>query len=295
MQPSIWSQRIAVCSPKTVSSCLPLNYKLKESDSAVRVVILDTPDDVAKFSAQHVVDTVAQVRTSARQPVLGLATGGTPLGMYKILVEKHLAGELSFKGVQSFNLDEYIGLPPEHDQSYHYYMYESLFKHIDINLEETHVPKTWNVDPKTSGQTYEELIHKAGGIDLQVLGVGTDGHIGFNEVGSSLASRTRIKTLTRQTRQDNARYFEKLEDVPVAAITMGIGTILEARSIILLATGAGKAKAVAGAVEGAVSAGLPASALQLHPQATIVVDQAAASLLHHRDYYLDSEAVREQF
>ena len=258
----------------------------------VRVVILDTPDDVAKFSAQHVVDSIAQVRTQGRQPVLGLATGGTPLGMYKILVEKYQAGELSFQGIQSFNLDEYIGLPPEHDQSYHYYMFEALFKHIDINIDDTHVPKTWNVDPATSGVTYEELIRRAGGIDLQVLGVGTDGHIGFNEVGSSLASRTRVKTLTRQTRLDNARYFASIDEVPVAAVTMGIGTILEARSIVLLATGQGKAKAVAGAVEGAVSAGLPASALQLHQNATIVVDQAAASLLHHKEYYQDSEKVR---
>lgn len=258
----------------------------------MRVVILDTPDDVAKFSAQHVANKITEVRTCGRQPVLGLATGGTPLGMYKILVEKYQAGELSFKDIKSFNLDEYVGLPPEHDQSYHYYMYESLFKHIDINIDDTHVPKTWNVDPASSGQVYEELIRKAGGIDLQVLGVGTDGHIGFNEVGSSLASRTRVKTLTRQTRTDNARYFASLDEVPVAAVTMGIGTILEARSIILLATGAGKAKAVAGAVEGAVSAGLPASALQLHADATIVVDRDAASLLHHKEYYLDSEVIR---
>ncbi len=258
----------------------------------VRVVILDTPEDVSRFAANHVAATIARVRESGKTPVLGLATGGTPLGLYKLLVQRYQAGELSFAGIKSFNLDEYVGLPPDHDQSYHYYMNDALFKHIDIDLASTHVPETWNCDLAASAAEYEKKVRDAGGIDLQVLGVGTDGHIGFNEVGSSLASRTRLKALTRQTRQDNARYFASLSDVPVAAITMGIATILEARSIILLATGAGKAKAVAGCVEGAVSSGLPASALQLHPNATIVVDQAASMQLSHREYYLDSETIR---
>lgn len=258
----------------------------------MRVVILDSTDAVSRFAADQVADVMHRSRNSGKSPVLGLATGGTPLGLYNELIQRYRDGSLSFADVRSFNLDEYVGLPPEHDQSYHYYMKESLFQHIDIRMENTAVPQTWQCDLSISSLEYESKIKNAGGIDLQILGIGTDGHIGFNEVGSSLASRTRLKTLTRQTRSDNARYFTSIDDVPIAAITMGIATILEARAILLLATGANKAKAVAGCVEGAISSGLPASALQLHPNVTIVVDRAAASLLHHAEYYEDSERVR---
>ncbi|AMV32323.1 Glucosamine-6-phosphate deaminase [Pirellula sp. SH-Sr6A] len=258
----------------------------------MRVVILDSTEAVSRFAADQVAGAIDRARETRKPPVLGLATGGTPLGLYNELVQRYRDGILSFADVFSFNLDEYVGLPPEHDQSYHYYMKESLFRHIDIRTENTSVPQTWNCDLPASAKAYETKISHAGGIDLQVLGIGTDGHIGFNEVGSSLASRTRLKTLTRQTRSDNARYFASIDEVPIAAITMGIATILEARSILLLATGANKAKAVAGCVEGAVSSGLPASALQLHPNVTIVVDRPAASLLQHTEYYEDSERVR---
>ncbi len=258
----------------------------------MRVVILDTSDDVSRFAAEQVASLVRDRLQRSQPLVLGLATGGTPLGLYRLLVEKVREGTLSFRGCESFNLDEYVGLPPSHTQSYHYYMQESFFQHVDFPEGCTHLPKTWNQDLFESAAAYERAIEQRGGIDLQILGIGTDGHIGFNEVGSSLGSRTRVKALTRQTRLDNARYFDRLEDVPTTALTMGIATILEAQSILLLATGAGKAKAVAGCVEGPISASVPASALQLHPHVTIVLDNAAAGLLTHAEYYRDSEKAR---
>lgn len=258
----------------------------------MRVVILQAADDVAEFAA-NVVSDLVNTRSKAMQPcVLGLATGGTPLGLYGRLVERFRSGEISFRGVESFNLDEYVGIPPDHPQSYHHYMNEALFKHVDFVEGSTHLPQTWECDLEESASRYEQAIKDRGGIDLQILGIGTDGHIGFNEVGSSLASRTRLKTLTRQTRLDNARFFSIAEDVPKMALTMGIATILESRSVLLMATGDTKAKAIAGCVEGPVSAGNPSSALQLHPNVVVVVDEAAASLLKHQDYYRDSENVR---
>lgn len=259
----------------------------------MRVVILDTPQQVSLFAADRV-DRLVRERLLVRQPlVLGLATGGTPLGLYKILAERHLDDGLSFRGVETFNLDEYVGLPPDHEQSYHYYMHDALFRHVDFDAGANHLPKTWHCDLAESAKAYERDIEQRGGIDLQILGIGTDGHIGFNEVGSSLGSRTRLKTLTRRTRQDNARYFDSIDDVPTMALTMGIATILESQSILLMATGASKSRAVAGCVEGPISAGMPASALQLHPDVTIVVDSDAASELAHAEYYRDSERVRE--
>jgi glucosamine-6-phosphate deaminase len=212
--------------------------------------------------------------------------------LYNLLAERHLNDGLSFRGVETFNLDEYVGLPPDHEQSYHFYMHDALFRHVDFDPGSTHLPRTWQCDLNESAKAYERDIEQRGGIDLQILGIGTDGHIGFNEVGSSLGSRTRLKTLTRRTRQDNARYFASIDEVPTMALTMGIATILESQSILLMATGAGKARAVAGCVEGPISAGMPASALQLHPDATIVVDTDAASELVHAEYYSDSERVR---
>lgn len=278
--------------PRAEAFSFPYPTSLLEGCFNVRVVILDSTEEVSRFAADQVARAMQRARETGKSPVLGLATGGTPLGLYNELIQRYRDGALSFADVCSFNLDEYVGLPPEHDQSYHYYMKDSLFRHIDIRTENTSVPQTWKCDLPASAEAYEAKVRSAGGIDLQVLGIGTDGHIGFNEVGSSLASRTRLKTLTRQTRSDNARYFASIDEVPIAAITMGIATILEARSILLLATGANKAKAVAGCVEGAVSSGLPASALQLHPNVTIVVDRFAASQLHHAEYYEDSERVR---
>ncbi len=261
----------------------------------MRVVICETAEEVAAFSANEVVCRLGlskSVRSRYGDVVLGLATGGTPLGLYRELVRQYRDGEITFEGVSTFNLDEYVGVKPEHKASYHYYMREHLFSHIDIDLVRTHLPQTDVEDLEGSAESYDAKIDLAEGIDLQILGIGVDGHIGFNEPGSSLASRTRVKTLAEQTRRDNARYFESLEAVPKLAVTMGIGTIREASQILLLATGESKAKAIRDTVEGPVTAFVPASALQLHPDVTVVIDGPASSILKHRDYYLESERNR---
>lgn len=210
-----------------------------------------------------------------------MATGGTPIPLYRELV----AQNLDWSHITTFNLDEYIGVCAEHPQSYHAFMRENLFRHINIDPSRVHIPDGLAVDPESHCQAYEEEIRAAGGIDLQLLGIGTDDHIGFNEPTSSLASRTRIKTLTARTRQDNARFFGSEEAVPFHVITMGIGTILDARRVLLLAIGANKADAIAGAVEGPITAMNPASALQLHRSAILCIDEAAASKLQRLDYY----------
>ncbi|MEY3394632.1 MAG: hypothetical protein RL346_868 [Verrucomicrobiota bacterium] len=213
--------------------------------------------------------------------VLGLATGSTPLPLYQRLIEM----KLDWSQVTTFNLDEYIGLPRDHEQTYHTFMWENLFKHINIRPENVFIPDGNAADIPKFCSDYEALILQKGGIDIQVLGIGTDGHIGFNEPTSSFASRTRIKTLTEQTRKDNARFFNHLDEVPIHCITMGIGTIMEARQNILLAFGSNKAPIIAETVEGAIKAINPASILQMHPNATFCIDSAAASLLTRQDYY----------
>lgn len=244
------------------------------------------------FSADSVCSLIG-LREKQKQPtVLGLATGGTPLGLYSELIARCKQKRVSFQNVDTFNLDEYVGVEPSSPSSYHYYMLENLFRHIDIDLDRTHVPKTHDVDLAASAKRFEEQIERAGGIDLQILGIGVDGHIGFNEIGSSLGSRTRVKTLTQQTRSDNARYFDSLEHVPRTALTMGIATILESQSILLMAHGAGKSQAIRNTIEGPITSSVPASALQLHPDVTVVLDQAAASALVNREYYLESERNR---
>ena len=217
--------------------------------------------------------------------VLGLATGSTPLSMYKELIRMHKDQGLDFSKITTFNLDEYVGLPPGHDQSYHYFMWENLVKHININQENVYIPQGNIKDPEQFCIWYEEQIKKLGGIDLQILGIGSDGHIAFNEPGSSFASRTRVKALFRQTIEDNARFFKKIEDVPRFAITMGIGTILEAKKILLIASGENKAEICAQFIEGPVTSQITATALQLHNYVTVVLDKAAASKLKRTEYY----------
>ena len=250
------------------------------------VVVKEDYDSMSKEAARIVADRIR------RKPnlVLGLATGSTPLGLYKELIRLHKEEGLDFSKVVTFNLDEYIGLPPEHEQSYHYFMWENLFKHININPANVHIPQgmfgdlkisPYETDPKIEAycRWYEEEIKKYGGIDLQILGIGANGHIAFNEPGSSLGSRTRIKTLSERTRKDNSRFFKSLDEVPKYAITMGIGTIMEAKEIILLASGKNKADAVKAAVEGPITAMCPASMLQMHRKAILIVDKEAASKL----------------
>jgi len=218
-------------------------------------------------------------------PVIGLATGNTPLQLYKYLIQMHREEGLDFSRVVTFNLDEYVGLSPDHPASFHRFMWDNLFSQINIKPENVHIPDGLASDIQAYCERYEKEIREAGGIDIQVLGLGTNGHIGFNEPSSSLSSRTRIKTLTAQTRKNNAIFFGGEDHVPYHAITMGIGTILEARTCLLLAFGQKKARAIALAVEGPVTAMVPASALQLHPRAIIILDREAASELKHLDYY----------
>jgi glucosamine-6-phosphate deaminase len=256
----------------------------------VRVVILPDAKSVAEFAAEQ----IALMVISKPAAVLGLATGSTPLGAYRRLIEMRQQRNFTFRDTTTFNLDEYVGLDPSHPASYRCFMDENLFQHLDLRIHQTFVPIGNAPNLMAECESYEKRIADAGGIDLQLLGIGTDGHIGFNEPGSSLSSRTRVKTLTEQTRRDNARFFNSLADVPTSAITMGIGSILQTRRVLLLATGAGKAEAVRSAVEGPLTASVPASALQLHADATIVVDDAAGSRLERMAYYRDSESERRR-
>src|SRR5919201_3289654 len=239
------------------------------------VILRKTYEDLSQEAARLVADRLR------RKPnlVLGLATGSTPLGLYKALIEKHKRDGLDFSKVTTFNLDEYIGLPPSHPQSYRYFMTESFFKHINLDPRHTHVPDGMAHDVEAQCEWYEQRIREVGGIDLQILGIGANGHIAFNEPGSSLGSRTRIKTLSERTVRDNARFFESSQQVPKYAITMGIGTIMEARELLILASGEGKANAVKAAVEGPITATCPASICQMHRRAYFIIDEAARSKL----------------
>ncbi|MEZ6090474.1 MAG: glucosamine-6-phosphate deaminase [Pirellulaceae bacterium] len=256
----------------------------------MRIIIENTAVDAARVCAELIVRQVCRKPAS----VLGLATGGTPVACYRAIIEMHRRGQVSFQQCRSFNLDEYVGLPSDHPQSYRRFMQVNLFDHIDIETSATHVPDGMAKDFEAHACQYEQQIAESGGIDLQLLGIGTDGHIAFNEPGSSLASRTRLKTLTLETVQDNARFFDSVDEVPQLAITMGVGTILEARQCLLLATGEHKAEAVAGAIEGPLTCQNTASALQLHSNAVFILDADAASKLKNRDYYERSEAMRRK-
>jgi glucosamine-6-phosphate deaminase len=243
----------------------------------MEIIIQPTTGDAAGVAAR----IIARLLLEKPDAVLGLATGSTPLPLYQALI----AMDLDWSKVTTFNLDEYIGIPREHPQSYHTFMWENLFRHVNIAAENVHIPDGNAAGILVFCASYEEQIRAAGGIDLQVLGIGTDGHIGFNEPTSSLASRTRIKTLTPQTRKDNARFFGSEDSVPHHVITMGIGTIMEARQNLLLAFGPNKARAIAEAVEGPVTSINPASALQMHPVVKVCLDEAAASQLQRADYF----------
>ncbi|ANJ26325.1 glucosamine-6-phosphate deaminase [Agromyces aureus] len=217
--------------------------------------------------------------------VLGLATGSTPLATYRALAARISDESIDVRGVRGFALDEYVGLPAGHPESYRSVITREVVEPLGLTPELVRVP---NGDPEQiqhAGVDYEAAILAAGGIDIQILGIGRTGHIGFNEPGSSLASLTRVKTLTAPTRADNARFFDSPDDVPMHCITQGIGTILRARHLVLLAFGEAKADAIAAAVEGPVTASQPGSAVQLHPHTTVIVDEAAAARLENLDYY----------
>jgi glucosamine-6-phosphate deaminase len=229
--------------------------------------------------SKRVAGVIADEIRKKQDIVLGLATGETPLGLYKELIRMHKEEGLDFSKVTTFNLDEYVGLPSTHKESYHYFMQENLFRHINIDPRNVYIPDGMVKDIPAYCKWYEEKIKEVGGIDIQILGIGRDGHIGFNEPGSSLGSRTRIKTLSKETIDDNARFFWGIDNVPKTAITAGIQTIMEAKLVILLASGRRKSEIVKLSVEGPVSSMVPASIIQFHPKAAVVIVQEAASLL----------------
>lgn len=256
----------------------------------MQIVILNDAAEVARYGA----DVFTSQLQRKAESVLGLATGSTPVALYQELIKRNAAGELSFKDATTFNLDEYLGLHGDHPQSYRFFMNEQLFNHVDIDKDKTHVPPGDAKNPVVACQEYEAKIQAAGGIDIQLLGIGRNGHIGFNEPSSGLTSRTRVKTLTKATIEDNARFFKEDEYQPHLSITMGIGTILDARKVVLLATGANKAQAVKAMVEGPLTAACPASALQLHRDAVVVIDLAAASELQDIEFYQHIEAENQK-
>jgi glucosamine-6-phosphate deaminase len=237
-------------------------------------IIVDTPEMIAKKAAQR----YQAILKEQPDAVLGFATGSTPLDLYAELVRLYEAGEISFKDVTTFNLDEYVGLEPTHPQSYRYFMESNLFNHIDIDLARTHVPSGLDTSDETLAG-YDSAIAMEGGVELQLLGIGINGHIGFNEPGTPLESLTHVVTLTESTREANKRFFESLDAVPTQAATMGIKTVMNARGIMMIALGENKADAVAATVNGPVTADCPASVLQLHPNCELYVDQAAAAKL----------------
>jgi glucosamine-6-phosphate deaminase len=255
----------------------------------MEVVPLGSADEIATLAAD-VFEAVVRRKPAA---VLGLATGSTPLPTYQELIRRFAAGAgPSYAAVTCFNLDEYVGLPAGHEQSYRATIARELTDGLGIGPDRVNGPDPSPDGLPTAGARYESLISEAGGVDVQVLGIGSDGHLAFNEPGSSLASRTRIKTLTAETQKDNARFFGSADLVPTHVLTQGLGTILAARHLVLIATGSGKSAAVAAAVEGPVSASCPASALQLHPHVTVLLDPAAAAGLGRLDYYREVYAAK---
>jgi glucosamine-6-phosphate deaminase len=247
----------------------------------MEVIICPSAERASLLVAQLIADTVRENPMS----VLGLATGRTPEGVYDRLGQLHRETNLDFSSVTTFNLDEYVGIPATHPESFRSCMDRSLFSKINIKRENTHLPDGMSDDLEEECARYDHAIIERGGIDLQLLGIGLNGHLAFNEPLSSLTSRTRAKSLTPETRAQNAHAFGSLEQVPTRAVTMGIGTVLDSRWSILMATGASKAEIILKAVEGPLSAIVPASALQMHRRCTVVVDEPAAEWLQMKEYY----------
>lgn len=235
-------------------------------------IVIDTAENIAAMAAQQ----YAALLKRKPNAVLGGATGSTPLGLYAELVRLNKAGEISFKDASSFNLDEYVGLDGTHDQSYRYFMDHNLFDHIDIDKSRTRVPSGIDVSDPAA---YDEEIQAAGGVDLQLLGIGNNGHIGFNEPGTPFGSLTHIVELTESTREANKRFFNSIDEVPTHAVTMGVKTVMQAKSIILMAIGPAKAPIMKEMLQGPVTEKVPASVLQLHPDVTVYIDYEAAKLL----------------
>jgi glucosamine-6-phosphate deaminase len=246
------------------------------------LILKSDPEEVGRAAARIIANTIRR-NPAAR---LGMATGSTTLDMYKELVRLHREESLSFSRVVTFNLDEYLGLTADHPQSLRYFMQQHFFSHVNMAPQNIHTPDGSIKDRyQEYCASYEQSIRDAGGIDLQILGIGRNGHIGFNEPTSSLGSRTRLKVITKETIEDNRKFFGPGEQIPECSITMGIGTILDTRRVLLLATGGAKAEPIAQAIEGPVTASVPASALQWHPDVTFIVDRDAGARLKHQQYY----------
>ena len=237
-------------------------------------VIIDTEERIAELAAQRYV----QLLNAKPDAILGYATGSTPLGLYAELIRLNKAGKFSYAKATSFNLDEYAGLDGSHDQSYRYFMNHNLFDHVDIRKDHTFVPSGLDLSAETAA-AYDKAIEEAGGIDLQLLGIGNNGHIGFNEPGTPFGSITHLVELTESTRQANSRFFKSIDDVPTHAVTMGIRTVMNAKSVILMAIGKAKAPIMKETLQGPVTEQVPASVLQLHPDVEFYLDYDAASLL----------------
>lgn len=248
----------------------------------MQVVIVDTPEEAGLVAAARVARVVERVGAGV---VLGVATGSSPLGAYAELARRVAAGELDLSRASAFALDEYVGLAHEHPESYTDTIRRTVTEPLGLDPARVRVPNGAAADLDAEGRDFEAAIAAAGGVDVQLLGIGTNGHIGFNEPGSALTSRTHVVRLTERTRRDNSRFFDSIDEVPHHAITQGLGTILDSRAALLIATGEGKADAVAGVLEGPLTAMCPGSVLQLHPNATVIVDEAAAAQLRHADYY----------
>ena len=255
-------------------------------------VIIKPDKEQASLLAAKIIAQKIKIKPTA---VIGFATGSTPLLLYKELVKMNHAKEISFRRITSFNLDEYVGLGPEHPCSFHNEMQKNLFNEIDIPPQAINIPDGQTRDIEAMCSNYETEIRKAGGIDLQILGIGHDGHLGFNEPGSSLSSRTRLKTLSQETLEANSRFFGHKDKVPKHVVTMGLGSIMDADTCLLLAFGASKAEAVYQMVEGPVSASWPATILQHHQKAIVILDNDAATMLKRKQYYLDVYAQKPQW
>lgn len=247
----------------------------------MEVVICSDEQQVGQVAANRVLQWVEGLAT----PVLGLATGSSPLALYNELARRVAAGEVDFSCGIGFALDEYVGIDPENPLSYRQTILRTVVEPLRMDPNRVRVPNGFTPDLAVAALEYDRAIAAAGGVDVQVLGIGSNGHIGFNEPTSSFASRTRVKTLTEQTRTDNARFFGEGEQVPTHCVTQGLGTIMEARHIVMVATGPHKARAVTAMIEGPVAAVCPASILQFHPSVLVVVDESAATGLNHADYF----------
>lgn len=260
----------------------------------MRLIIEKNYDELSRWAANYVAARINEAKPTPEHPfVLGCPTGSSPLGMYRHLIELHKAGKVSFANVVTFNMDEYVGLPRDHKESYHSFMWNNFFSHIDIPAENVNILDGNAADPEAECRRFEEKMASYGGVDLFMGGVGPDGHIAFNEPGSSLTSRTRMKTLTQDTIIANSRFFEGNTDlVPRTALTVGVGTVMDARSVLLLVNGHNKARALRHGVEGGISQMWTISALQMHPKAIIVADEAACAELKVGTYryFKDIEA-----